>query len=211
MAGKSSERWLKEHFSDPYVKQAQKAGYRSRAVYKLIEIDDKDHLLRPGMVVVDLGAAPGGWAQVASQRVGKYGTVIALDLLPIEPIAGVHILQGDFTEENTLQALLSLIKTPIDVVLSDMAPNMSGHDSVDVPKSIYLAELALDFAIHHLKQDGALLMKVFEGEDFQNLYAAVKRYFKTTTIRKPKASRGRSREVYVLAKGFRGRESVREE
>lgn len=203
MAGKSSAEWLKEHFSDPYVKQAQKAGYRSRAVYKLTEIDDKDRILRPGMVVVDLGAAPGGWSQIASNRVGKNGTVIALDLLPIDPIPNVHIVQGDFTADETLHQLTAILPGPIDVVLSDIAPNMSGHDSVDVPKALYLVELAFDFAMQHLKPDGTLLMKVFQGEGFQEFYANLKRHFKTVTIRKPKASRGRSREIYVLAKGFK--------
>lgn len=204
MAGKSSAQWLKEHFSDPYVKQAQKAGYRSRAVYKLMEIDDKDRLLRPGMVVVDLGAAPGGWSQVASNRVGKNGTVVALDLLPIEPIQNVHILQGDFTNEETVTELLSVLPGKVEVILSDMAPNMSGHDSVDVPKAMYLAELVLDFAMIHLSLDGAILMKIFQGEGFQQFYANLKRHFKITAIRKPKASRGRSREIYVVAKGFKG-------
>jgi 23S rRNA (uridine2552-2'-O)-methyltransferase len=204
MASKSSDQWLKEHFSDPYVKQAQKAGYRSRAVYKLMEIDDRDHLLRPGMVVVDLGAAPGGWSQIASNRVGKNGTVVALDLLPIEPIPNVMILQGDFSSEETLNQLLAVLPGAVDVILSDMAPNMSGHDSVDVPRAMYLSELALDFAMAHLKPDGAMLMKIFQGEGFQEFYALLKRQFKTTTIRKPKASRGRSREIYVLAKGFKG-------
>lgn len=203
MASKSSDQWLREHFSDPYVKQAQKAGYRSRAVYKLIEMDDRDHFLRPGMVVVDLGAAPGGWSQIASNRVGKNGTVVALDLLPIEPISNVTILQGDFTTEDTLNQLLAVLPGPVDVILSDMAPNMSGHDSVDVPKALYLSELALDFAMAHLKPDGVMLMKIFQGEGFQEFYALLKRQFKTTAIRKPKASRGRSREIYVLAKGFK--------
>jgi len=204
MAGKSSARWLREHFSDPYVKKAKLAGYRSRAVYKLLEIDEKDHLFHPGLVVVDLGAAPGGWSQVAKERVGQSGKVVALDLLPIEPIPHVQILQGDFTTDETINALLALLPGPIDVILSDMAPNMSGHDSVDVPRSIYLAELVLDFALLHLRTEGALLMKVFEGAGFQTLYANIKQHFSTTTIKKPKASRGRSREVYVLAKGFKG-------
>lgn len=206
MASKSSDRWLKEHFSDPYVKQAQQEGYRSRAVYKLIEIDDRDRLLRPGITVVDLGAAPGGWSQIASKRVGKNGTVIALDLLPIEPIPNVHILQGDFTEPDVLQQVLALLPDKVDVILSDMAPNMSGHDSVDVPRAMYLVELAFDFALTHLRTDGSLLMKIFQGEGFQEFYAILKRHFKMTAIRKPKASRGRSREIYVLAKGFKGRE-----
>lgn len=203
MAGKSSARWLKEHFSDPYVKEAQKAGYRSRAVYKLIEIDQKDKLLQQGMTVVDLGAAPGGWSQIASKKVGKNGKVIALDLLPIDPIPNVEILQGDFTNDEVVSQLLAKAKA-IDVILSDIAPNISGHDSVDIPKAMYLAECVLDFAVQHLKANGALVMKVFQGEGFESLLKQIKQYFKATAIRKPKASRGRSREIYIVAKGFKG-------
>jgi len=204
MAGKSSAKWLSEHFSDPYVKLAHKAGFRSRAVYKLAEIDERDHLLHQGMTVVDLGAAPGGWSQIASKKVGRNGKIIAIDLLPIDPISGVEIIQGDFTQDETVNKILALIAKPIDLILSDMAPNMSGHDSVDVPRSVYLAELVLDFALKHLRPDGSLVMKVFQGDGFQELYATIKCHFKMTAIRKPKASRGRSREVYVVGKGFKG-------
>lgn len=205
MAGKSSNRWLKEHFSDPYVKQAQQAGYRSRAVFKLLEIQDRDRLFKPGMTVVDLGAAPGGWSQIVTKLV-KPGVVIALDLLPIEPLDGVDFIQGDFTDEAMLPLLFAKLPTgKADWVISDMAPNTSGNESIDVPRSVYLAELALDFALQVLQIEGGFLVKVFQGEGFDALLAEIKCNFKTVAIRKPKASRGRSREVYILARGLKNK------
>lgn len=197
----SSRRWLHEHFSDPYVKQAQQFGYRSRSVYKLLEIQERDKLFRPGMHVVDLGAAPGGWAQLVSKLVGKKGRVIALDLLPIEPIENVEMIQGDFSDDAILEELLaSMGDKQVDWVLSDMAPNMSGIDSVDQPRSMALAELALDFALPVLSPTGGFLIKVFQGEGFDSFLVAVRQNFKKVIIRKPKASRDRSREVYILAR-----------
>lgn len=205
----SSQRWLREHFSDPYVKKAQETGLRSRAAFKLIELQARDRLFKPGMIVIDLGAAPGGWAQVVWDYVKPHGKVIALDLLPIEPLEGVVFIQGDFSDAKTeadLEAALSINFTQhdtkqVDWVISDMAPNMSGNESIDVPRSIYLADLALEFSLKVLKEDGGLLIKVFQGEGFDPLLAAIKGYFQKVVIRKPKASRGRSREVYVLARG----------
>ncbi|TAK71942.1 MAG: 23S rRNA (uridine(2552)-2'-O)-methyltransferase RlmE [Gammaproteobacteria bacterium] len=199
MASKSSRRWLKEHFSDPYVKQAQQAGYRSRAVYKLLEIQERDRLFKPGMTVIDLGAAPGGWSQLVVKLVQPKGHVIALDLLPMEPIEGVDFIQGDFSDEAILNALLARVST-VDWVISDMAPNMSGQESVDIPSAMYLAELAFDFALRVLSSEGGFLIKLFQGEGFDALLASIKRHFKTVAVRKPKASRGRSREIYVLAR-----------
>ncbi|HEX4045205.1 MAG TPA: 23S rRNA (uridine(2552)-2'-O)-methyltransferase RlmE [Gammaproteobacteria bacterium] len=206
----SSPRWLKEHFSDPYVKQAQQAGYRSRAVFKLQEIQDRDRLFKPGMTVVDLGAAPGGWSQLLAKWGLPKGRVIAIDLLPIEPIAGVEILQGDFTEQAVLETLLTQTaagtaetKGTVDWVVSDMLPNLSGNASVDIPRAMYLAELAIEFALRVLKPQGGLLMKVFQGEGQDTLFTELKRHFRTVVIRKPKASRGRSREIYVLATELR--------
>lgn len=197
----SSRRWLKEHFTDPYVKKAQQEGYRSRAVYKLLEINQRDRLIKQNMTIVDLGAAPGGWSQVAAQLVKPKGKVFALDILPMDEIPGVEFIQGDFSEDEAADKLLSLMAdTKADVVLSDIAPNISGNDSVDIPRSIYLAELVLDFALKVLKPDGSFLIKVFQGEGFDAYLAEVKRQFKKTAIRKPKASRSRSREVYILAR-----------
>lgn len=202
MPTKSSRRWLKEHFSDPYVKQAQQAGYRSRAVFKILEIHERDRLFKPGMTVVDLGAAPGGWAQVVYPLIKpKGGRLVALDLLPIEPIEGVEIIQGDFSDEHILQALLDkLASIKADWVISDMAPNMSGNESIDIPRSMYLAELALDFALQVLNKEGGFLIKAFQGEGFDVLLAQIKHHFSSVVIRKPKASRGRSREVFILAR-----------
>lgn len=197
----SSRRWLKEHFSDTYVKQAQQAGYRSRAAYKLIELQERDKFIKPGMTVIDLGAAPGGWAQLLAKWVGAKGRVIALDLLTIEPIAGVEIMQGDFSEESVYHALLhTLHGQSVDWVVSDMAPNLSGIDSVDQPRSIALAELALEFTLGVLHAKGGFLTKVFQGEGFDSFLLELKKHFKAVFIRKPKASRGRSREIYLLAK-----------
>lgn len=199
---KSSGRWLKEHFDDPYVKEAQKRGYRSRATFKLLEIQQKDKLIKPGMVVVDLGAAPGGWSQIASQLVGDKGKVFALDILPMEPIVDVDFIQGDFRDEAVFHQLeAALVEQMIDLVISDIAPNISGNDSVDQPKAMYLVELALDFARHHLKPNGNFLTKVFQGEGFDDYFYALKQCFKKVITRKPKASRGRSREVYLLGLG----------
>lgn len=205
MVSKSSRRWLKEHFSDTYVKEAQKSGYRSRSVYKLIEIDQRDHLFKPGMVVIDLGAAPGGWSQVAIQRVKPQGRVIALDLLNMDPIDGVEFIQGDFSNEPTIETLLTQLNdSKADWLLSDMAPNRSGNASIDVPRAMYLAELTLEFALQILKNQGGLLIKVLQGEGFEALMAEIKRNFKNVFIRKPKASRGRSREIYILARELKG-------
>lgn len=202
MPSKSSRRWLREHFSDPYVKQAQQAGLRSRAVYKLQEIIERDKLFKSGMTVVDLGAAPGSWSELAIKCVGKKGRVIALDILPMEPIEGVEFIQGDFNDEKLLKELLAKIgDTKVDWVISDIAPNMSGVDSVDQPRSIAVAELALDFALQVIQaSSGGFLVKVFQGEGFDAFLVEIRRHFKKVAIRKPKASRGRSREVYILAR-----------
>ncbi len=201
---KTSNAWLAEHFNDEFVKRARKEGYRSRAVYKLKEIDERDRLLKPGMIVVDLGAAPGAWSQYVRERVGRSGQVIALDILPMEALPGVEVLQGDFTEESTLKALLDTLGgRPVDLVISDMSPNISGVDSADKARSMYLSELALDFAAQVLKPGGAFLMKVFQGPGFSELYKAIQEKFTRVVSRKPKASRARSAEIYVLATGFR--------
>lgn len=200
---KSSGRWLREHFDDPYVKRAQQEGYRSRAVYKLEEIDRRDRLLQPGMTVVDLGAAPGGWSQYAKRAVGERGRVVALDILPMDPMAGVEILQGDFREQEVLDRLLQTLgDRPVDLVISDMAPNISGVNSVDQARAMYLAELAVDFAKQILKPGGDLLLKIFQGEGFEAVLADLRRSFRSVVIRKPKASRPRSREVYALARNY---------
>ncbi len=200
---KSSGRWLQEHFEDEYVKQAQKDGYRSRAVYKLLEIDDKDHLLKPGMTVVDLGAAPGGWSEMAAQRVGEKGRVIALDILPLDSLPGVIFIQGDFREEAAYQALLEVLgDTPVDLVMSDMAPNISGMKAVDQPRAMYLAELALELARKVLKPGGDLLVKAFNGEGIDAFKQELRRDFNKLIVRKPRASRPRSAEIYLLARGY---------
>ncbi len=202
---KSSGRWLKEHFDDPYVKRSQKDGYRSRASYKLIEIDDKDRLFRPGMLVVDLGAAPGGWSQVAMQRIGHQGKVVASDILAMDTLAGVDFVQGDFTEDEVLEQILaSLQGCKADLVISDMAPNMSGVPSVDIPKAMYLVELALDMAVRVLKPGGGFVAKVFQGEGFNELLALMRNNFTQVYSRKPDASRSRSREIYQVCTGFKG-------
>ncbi len=201
----SSQRWLKEHFDDPYVKKAQKMHYRSRACFKLIELHDKDRLLKSGMTVVDLGAAPGGWSQVAVEKVGDKGHVIASDILPMDPIAGVDFLQGDFTEASVYDELLELIgDRKVDLVISDMAPNMSGVKAIDQSKSIYLVELALDMAIKVLKPNGQFVTKVFHGAGFDDYMKACRSSFKKVVTRKPDASRARSPEVYLVASGFKG-------
>lgn len=202
---KSSARWLREHFTDEYVRRAQAEGYRSRAVYKLLEIHEKDRLLRPGMTVVDLGAAPGGWAQLATRLVGREGRVIALDVLPMEPLAGVEFIQGDFRETAVLDQLLAaLADRPVDLVLSDMAPNTSGIKAVDQPRGLYLTELALDFASRCLRPGGDFLVKAFQGEGFDAFLKDLRAAFAAVAPRKPRASRARSAEQYLLARNYRG-------
>lgn len=201
----SSTRWLKEHMDDEYVLRSKREGWRSRAIYKLQEIDEKDKLFRPGMTVVDLGAAPGSWSQYAMHRVGHNGKVIGLDLLPIDALAGVDFIQGDFRDDEVLEALLQTLDGRlVDVVLSDMAPNMSGIKAVDQPRSMHLLELALDFIQDNLKPGGDYLMKIFQGEGFQEYYKLLQKNFTKVVTRKPKASRARSAEIYLLAKGFKG-------
>ncbi|WP_166263236.1 23S rRNA (uridine(2552)-2'-O)-methyltransferase RlmE [Marinobacter caseinilyticus] len=202
---KSSDRWLKEHFDDAWVKRSQADGYRSRASYKLIELDQKDRLFRPGQTVVDLGAAPGGWSQVAVERVGGNGVVIASDILPMNPIAGVDFVQGDFTEQSVLDELLHLLgDRRADIVISDMAPNMSGMAAVDIPNAMGLIELALDMAKQVLNPGGVFVAKVFQGEGFDTLLADMRQSFSSVVSRKPDSSRARSREVYQVCKGFKG-------
>ena len=197
---KSSQRWLKEHFSDPFVKKAQAEGLRSRAAYKLEELVERDRLLKPGMVVVDLGAAPGGWSQWLRQALGDSGRVIALDILEMPTLAGVEFLHGDFREDAVLSALEGTLGgQPVDLVLSDMAPNMSGVDVVDQARLMHLAELAMDFADRHLRTDGAFLIKLFQGIGFDDYVRELRRRYAKVVIRKPEASRKRSAEVYALA------------
>ena len=199
---KSSRRWLDRHFSDEYVKRAQQAGYRSRAVFKLLEIQEKDRLLAPGLRVADLGAAPGGWSQVAARLVGDKGHLVALDLLPMDPLPGVTCIQGDFREEAVLAQLREALGgEPLDLVLSDMAPNISGT-AADQPRLMYLCELALDFAVQQLKPGGALVIKVFQGEGFDEFLKTLRRHFRQVASRKPKSSRRESRELYLVARGF---------
>jgi 23S rRNA (uridine2552-2'-O)-methyltransferase len=198
-----SHAWHHQHVSDFYVRQATEQGWRSRAAFKLMEIDDKDHLLKPGQTVVDLGCAPGGWCQVAAERLRGNGRIVGVDLLEMVGIGGVTFIQGDFTEDAVLAELEAAgIDTGVDLVLSDMAPNISGVDSADQAKSYYLAELALDFAQHHLKPEGAFLIKVFQGSGFEEYVKAMRATFRSVSVRKPKASRDRSREVYLLGKGL---------
>ncbi|NMT62257.1 23S rRNA (uridine(2552)-2'-O)-methyltransferase RlmE [Marinobacter orientalis] len=202
---KTSDRWLKEHFDDVWVKKSREDGYRSRASYKLIALDDKDRLFRPGQIVVDLGAAPGGWSQVAVERVGDSGVVIASDILEMSPLAGVEFVQGDFTEQPVLDELLELMgDRRADVVISDMAPNMSGMAAVDIPNAMGLVELALDMARQVLKPGGVFVAKVFQGEGFDTLLAEMRKSFGTVVSRKPDSSRSRSREIYQVCKGFKG-------
>jgi 23S rRNA (uridine2552-2'-O)-methyltransferase len=201
----SSKAWLREHREDPFVQQAQREGYRSRACYKLIELQEKDRLIRPGMTVIDLGSAPGGWSQVAAEQVGRRGTVIASDILPMDSIAGVVFIQGDFTEEEVLRRILDALGgVPVDLVMSDMAPNLSGMNAVDQPRSIYLVELALDLAKRVLAPGGCFVAKIFQGEGFEELIREARTLFRQVSTRKPRASRPRSREVYLVAKDFRG-------
>jgi len=200
---KSSGRWLKEHFDDEFVARAQQMGYRSRAAFKLLEINERDRLLKPGMTVVDLGAAPGGWSQVAADIVGASGQVVALDILAMDPLPGVEVLQGDFREEAVLERLLATLDgRPVDLVLSDMAPNISGMKSVDQPRAMYLTELALDLARSVLRPGGGMLVKVFQGAGFQEYIKELRASFGQLQTRKPKASRDRSAEVYLLARNY---------
>ncbi|MGV6852276.1 MAG: 23S rRNA (uridine(2552)-2'-O)-methyltransferase RlmE [bacterium] len=201
---KSSHRWMQEHLNDPWVKKAQVDGYRSRAAYKLLEIVRKDRLLRPGMSVVDLGAAPGGWLQVVKNELKGQGRIIGLDILPIEPIDDVELILGDFTEDEPLEILEEKLNgKPVDLVISDMAPNISGISGADQPRSMYLVELAVDFALTNLKPNGNFLSKVFQGEGFDQLMKLLRENFKKVIVRKPDASRPRSREVYLLARGLK--------
>ncbi len=201
---KSSKHWLQEHFQDEYVKQAQAKGYRSRAVFKLIEIQEKDKIIRPGINVIDLGAAPGGWSEYVKTLVSSKDKVVALDILPIDSISGVDFIQGDFTENEVLDQLYEVLEqAPVHLVLSDMAPNLSGNKAVDQPRSLFLAELALDTAVTVLVEGGSFLVKVFQGAGFDAYVQEVRKSFKQVLIRKPKASRPRSNEVYILAKGFK--------
>lgn len=200
---KSSERWLKEHFDDYYVKRAQQEGYRSRAAFKLLEIQEKSALIRPGMTVVDLGAAPGGWSQIAARLVGAKGRVLATDILPMDALAGVEFIQGDFREAAVLEGLLqNLGAKKAELVISDMAPNISGMGAVDQPRAMYLTELALDMATQVLAPGGDFLVKLFQGEGSEAYLRNAREMFQKISIRKPKASRPRSREVYVLARGY---------
>jgi len=201
----SSKAWLKEHRDDVYVQRAQADGYRSRACYKLLELNEKDRFIKPGMTVVDLGSAPGGWSQVAAQLVGHNGRVIASDILTMDPIAGVDFIQGDFTEQLVFDEIRAVIGVDQpSVVLSDMAPNMSGIVDVDQPKAMYLVELALDLAVQMLPKGGVFVAKVFHGEGFDEWLKSVRTNFQSVNNRKPSASRPRSKEVYVVAKGFKG-------
>ena len=203
---KSSKRWLKEHFDDPYVKRAQAEGARSRAAYKLEELLQRDQLLKPGMVVVDLGAAPGGWSQVVARQLGGRGRVIALDILPMTGIAGVDMIEADFRELGALERLDSaLAGARVDLVLSDLAPNMTGVSSVDQARALDLAELARDFAEQHLKPGGAFLVKLFQGAGFDSFLKDLRTRYAKIVMRKPKASRARSPEVYALGVGFKGK------
>lgn len=201
---KSSARWLAEHASDPYVKRAHEEGWRSRAAFKLEEIQRTDRLLRPGITVVDLGAAPGGWSQYAARLLAGKGRVIALDVLEMPSLPGVEFIQGDFTEPDVLERLeAALGGSRVDLVMSDMAPNMMGISDVDHDRSMYLVDLAVEFASKALRPGGDLLMKVFQGREFQPLLARLRKEFDTVKLRKPGASRARSSEVYVLARGYR--------
>ena len=207
---KSSKSWLKEHFDDEFVRRSQQDGYRSRAIYKFIEIDQKDRLVKPGMSIIDLGAAPGGWSEYCVKKLGKKGTMVALDILPMEAIKGVTIIEGDFREDPVFDELMTVIASgennsgKVDLVISDMAPNISGMGSVDMPRAYYLCELALDLARQVLKPGGGLLVKLFQGEGFEAYNKELKASFSKVVMRKPRASRARSREVYALATGFLG-------
>ena len=201
---KTSKAWMQQHVNDPYVQQAKHLGYRARSAFKLTEIDAKDHLLKPGMLVVDLGATPGGWSQIAAQKVGERGRVIALDLVEMVGLPGVTFIQGDFTEAETLAILVErLAGQAVDLVISDMAPNISGIVLADQARGFYLAELALDFAVNHLKPGGGFVVKVFQGGDFDAYLKVLRTRFKHVSIRKPEASRSKSSEVYLVGKDLK--------
>ncbi len=202
---KTSHNWLKEHFDDKYVKMAQRDGYRSRASYKLLEIQEKDKIIRPGMTVIDLGAAPGGWSQVTSRLIGGQGRLIASDILEMDSIPDVTFIQGDFTQDAVLAQILEAVgNTQVDLVISDMAPNMSGLAAVDMPRAMFLCELALDLAGRVLRPGGDFLIKVFQGEGFDVYHKDIRKLFDKVQMRKPLSSRDRSREQYLLGRGFRG-------
>jgi 23S rRNA (uridine2552-2'-O)-methyltransferase len=202
---KTSRQWVHDHINDPYVKQAQAQGYRSRAAFKLLQIDERDHLLVPGKVVVDLGSTPGGWSQVVSKKVAPGGRVIALDLLPMEPVPGVHFIQGDFREDEVLEQLVAALEGRlVGLVLSDMAPNLSGIAVTDQARSIHLLELALEFSRQYLKTGGDMLVKVFQGSGFEALRRDMEQLFSSVAVRKPDSSRDRSAEVYLLCRGRQG-------
>lgn len=202
---KTSAAWLKEHVDDIWVKKAQQDGFRTRASYKLIELDEKDRLIRPGMAILDLGAAPGGWSQVVARKLNGNGVIIASDILPMDPIAGVDFVQGDFTEQSVFDEIMKVVNNrPVDLVISDMAPNMSGTPAVDQPRAMYLCELALDMALRVLRPGGDFLIKVFHGEGFDDYFRDMRGRFDKMVTRKPGASRDRSRETYLLGKGFKG-------
>lgn len=204
---RTSKAWMREHVTDPYVQQANREGYRSRAVYKLIEMDERDHLLKPGMTVVDLGAAPGSWTQVVAKKIGTSGVLVAFDILPMDPVHGAIFIQGDFREDSALEQLDAALRgRPVDLVISDMAPNISGIGIADQARSMHLAELALDFSRQHLKAGGNFLVKVFQGDGFDEFVREMRVHFSQVLVRKPKASRDRSTEVYMLGKGLREHE-----
>jgi len=201
---KSSHQWMQRHLNDEYVKRARREGYRSRAAYKLLEIQERDRIIKPGQVVVDLGAAPGGWSQIAARLVGPKGEVFAMDILEMDPMPGVRFLQGDFREAEVLQRLMDLLGGRlVDLVISDMAPNVSGVAAVDQPRSMYLCELALDFARQVLKPGGTFVTKAFQGEGFDDYLRYIRASFGRLVTRKPKASRPKSREVYLVATGHK--------
>ena len=203
MAKSKNRTWIKQHVKDPYVVQSQRDGYRSRASYKLLEIIEKARLIKPGMTVVDLGSAPGGWSQVAAKKVGHQGSVVAVDILPMNPVAGVDFIQGDFTEEEILAELLKTIgNKPVDLVISDMAPNLTGMKAVDQPAVVYLAELAVDLAQQVLTVDGIFIAKLFQGDGFDEFVRTTRKVFNVVSLKKPDASRSKSREVYLVAKGL---------
>ncbi len=201
---KSSHQWIKRHVNDEYVKRSQVDGYRSRASYKLLEIQERDHLIKPGQVIVDLGAAPGGWSQVAVKLVGRKGRVLATDLLEMDPIQNVDFVQGDFREQAVVDRMINLLNgRKLDLVISDIAPNISGMAAVDQPRSMYLSELALDFARQQLRSGGGLVVKVFQGQGFDDFIRDARTGFSRIVTRKPKASRPKSREVYMVATGLK--------
>ena len=204
MAKSKNRTWIKQHVKDPYVKQSQRDGYRSRASYKLLEIVEKGRYIKSGMVVVDLGSAPGGWSQVAAKLVGHKGCVVAVDILPMDPVAGVSFIQGDFTEEEILNQLLNEIgNRPVDLVISDMAPNLTGMKAVDQPAMIYLAELAVDLVQQVMTDEGIFIAKLFQGEGFDEFVRNTRKVFNVVSLKKPDASRSKSREVYLVAKGLK--------